>query len=100
MRTRARRPRRRRRRSRRPRRQESRPPPPPPVDLEGGEFHGTLRITPETLDRTRSPLYTDQRLAVGECVEGWIAFRHGNPDLGFPGIAYAPADGDAASWRA
>lgn len=69
------------------------------LDPEGGEKRNELRITDETLDRSWSPLYTTRLLGVGECQEGWIAFRHGSPDVQFPGITYAPADGDTASWQ-
>lgn len=69
------------------------------LDLEGGEHHGQLRITPDNLDRSWSPLYAERMVAVGECTEGWIAFRHGSPDLTFPGIMYSSAEGDSAFWR-
>ena len=45
------------------------------------------------------PAYTEKQLMVGDCNEGWIGLEHGNPDLAWLSIRYAPADfGDEITW--
>lgn len=50
-------------------------------------------------DKGWEPPYETRDLKLGSCQLGWIAVRHGNPDLQWLAIRYAPADfGDEVTW--
>lgn len=73
------------------------------VEFRDGETDGptqwqAIRELPH--DSGWAPQYATKRLALGECNEGWMAVRHGNPHLQWTGLRYAPANsGDTVVWR-
>ncbi|NNG19287.1 hypothetical protein HJ590_06765 [Naumannella sp. ID2617S] len=68
-------------------------------DGEGGGQPRGASISSLPFDRGWVPEYTETRLALGQCHEGWMGVRHGNPDLMWLALTYAPADfGDRITW--
>lgn len=69
-------------------------------DLEGVDENPwmTIPIQDFARDHAYRPDYLDTTLALGECNLGWIGIVHGNPDLGWHGISYAPSTGERITW--
>lgn len=73
------------------------------VRVNDGEGPGTpprwTAISTFPQDVGWAPEYAETRLELGGCQEGWMAVRHGNPDLQWTGLRYSPADfGDVITW--
>lgn len=71
-------------------------------DGEGGseddvKFTPVSEFEPST---AWSPAYEEKNLKLGECNEGWITAKYGNPDLIRHQVRYAPKDfGDDVTWK-
>lgn len=63
-------------------------------DGEGTEDYEWYPIGDFEQNSEKSPAFTETQLAVGDCTRGWLTADHGNPDLQFAGLRYAPADFD------
>lgn len=70
------------------------------LDAEGPDGRPTwLAINEFPRDNGWSPPYPTTQLRLGSCQTGWLGVRHGNPDLQFLAVRYAPADfGDVVTW--
>jgi hypothetical protein len=70
------------------------------LDAEGPGGRPTwLGINEFPRDNQWSPPYPTTNLKLGACQVGWLGVRHGNPDLQFLALRYAPADfGDVVTW--
>ncbi|WP_460742068.1 hypothetical protein [Mariniluteicoccus endophyticus] len=69
------------------------------ADGETGSAPRWIRIDEMPRDNAWSPNYATRTIRLGECNMGWIGVTHGNPDLLWSGLRYAPADfGDVVIW--
>lgn len=70
------------------------------LDAEGPDGRPTwVAIDEFPRDDGWSPPYATAQLKLGSCQTGWLGVRHGNPDLQFLAVRYAPADfGDVVTW--
>lgn len=70
------------------------------ADGETGSAPRWMRIDEMPRDNAWSPGYATRTIRLGECNMGWIGVTHGNPDLLWSGLRYAPADfGDVVVWN-
>lgn len=71
------------------------------LDAEGPDGRPVwVAINEFPRDNEWSPPYPTTQLKLGRCQTGWLGVRHGNPDLQFLAVRYAPADfGDVVTWN-
>lgn len=62
------------------------------ADGETGTDPKDVPLSKFKADSGWSPAYQETHLALGACDTGWIAVHHGNPDLTWHGVVYAPTD--------
>lgn len=70
------------------------------IDGEGGVRPEWIRFTDLPPGAAFQPVYGARYLKPGQCQRGYIQSDHGNPDLLWLGLRYAPAStGDQVTWR-